>query len=247
MVTFTHSHTHIHQELWFAALEAFSGTSSPGAVVLSQLMVPGQLCLSSLCQALAAHGAALTETEAASASQAQLAARISGAVELIRARAPTHGLARCWHSLFASYCQAWSQQHGALALFGAPGGWIGCVRAGGLATVLRRPTPAESLLSERRPKALGQLLQSLGSHGTSGVPGGAAAVSKVFMCLCSIGGMLGQPALRLMTHLAMEGERGQPDVCLWAAAAAFVAAAAAFVAAAAAAVPHRLLYTGTFA
>lgn len=58
--------------MWSCALAAFSESTSPAEQVLGQLLVPGQLCLTSLRQALAYHGSQLTEQEAASASLAQL-------------------------------------------------------------------------------------------------------------------------------------------------------------------------------
>jgi hypothetical protein len=86
-------------------------------------------------------------------------ARITGAVELIKAKYPSYSSARCWHALFASYCEAWQQQHALLGLFSAAGGWTGVVRAGGMLCVLRRPSPAEVLLAESSIKTLGDVLQ----------------------------------------------------------------------------------------
>lgn len=75
------------------------------------------------------------------------------------ARSPSHSPVRCWHALFASYCDSWQQQHGLLAFYAAPGGWLGAVRAGGLLTVLRRPSPAEVLLQESSPAVLEDVMQ----------------------------------------------------------------------------------------
>jgi hypothetical protein len=86
-------------------------------------------------------------------------ARITAAVELIKAKFPAYSPARCWHALFASYCEAWQQQHALLGLFAAAGGWLGVVRAGGMLSVLRRPSAAEVLLAENNIKALGEVLQ----------------------------------------------------------------------------------------
>lgn len=86
-------------------------------------------------------------------------ARITAAVELIKAKYPTYSAARCWHSLFATYCEVWQQQHAVLGLYVAPGGWLGAVRAGGLVSVLRKPSPAEVLLMESSQTALSNILQ----------------------------------------------------------------------------------------
>jgi hypothetical protein len=153
------------QELWCCALAAANPSSSSSnaaaaaSQVLGQLLVPGQLCLSSLVAALAYHGAQLSEAEAAAASLNQLQARITAAVEVIKTKFPAYSAARCWHVLFASYCEAWQQQHALLGLFGAAGGWLGVVRAGGMLSVLRKPSPPEVLLAENNIKALGDVLQ----------------------------------------------------------------------------------------
>jgi hypothetical protein len=69
------------QELWCCALAAANPSSSSSSSaaaasqVLGQLLVPGQLCLSSLVAALAYHGAQMSEAEAAAASLSQLQVR----------------------------------------------------------------------------------------------------------------------------------------------------------------------------
>lgn len=50
-------------------------------------------------------------------------------------------------------------------------------------------------------------LQVVGSQGTSGIPGGAAALAKVRLCLSAVSDILGQPAMRVMTQLVMAGEQ----------------------------------------
>jgi hypothetical protein len=65
------------QELWCCALAAAnpsssSSSSAAASQVLGQLLVPGQVCLSSLVAALAYHGAQMSEAEAAAASLSQL-------------------------------------------------------------------------------------------------------------------------------------------------------------------------------
>ncbi|WIA18883.1 hypothetical protein OEZ85_003556 [Tetradesmus obliquus] len=202
------------EELWCSALEAANPSSSSSSnaaasQVLGQLLVPGQLCLSSLAAALAYHGAQMSEAEAAAASLSQLQGRISAAVQFIQARFPAYSPARCWHALFASYCEAWQQQHALLGLFGAAGGWLGVVRAGGLLSVLRRPSAPEVLLAESNIKALGEVLQVAGAAGSSRdarpIPGGAAELAKVRLCLSMLGELLGQPAMRVMTQAVMAG------------------------------------------
>jgi hypothetical protein len=88
-------------------------------------------------------------------------ARIKAAVEVIAARNPSWPRARCWHTLFAKYCELWQQQHGLIGLWAAPqgGAWLGCVRAGGLLTVLRPPSPAERLGQASTPAGLKDVLQ----------------------------------------------------------------------------------------
>lgn len=87
-----------------------------------------------------------------------LQACITAAVQLIQARNPSYSPARCWHMLFARYCEVWQQQHALLGLWASNGGWMGAVRAGGLLTVLRGVTPAEALAQESTPSALKQVI-----------------------------------------------------------------------------------------
>eukprot|EP00775_Hariotina_reticulata_P002524 gene2524-2826_t len=206
----------MREEMWSAALATCPAAITPGSHVLSQLLVPGQLCGSTLVQALDLHGARVSEQEVAAASLQQLQALISGTVELIMARYPSYGPARCWNMLFSSYCDLWQQQHGLQGLFVAPGGWCGLLRAGGMMTVLRKATPAEALQQECSAAALGEVLQlgalkiftlqAVGASGiSSGIPGGAAAVAKVGLCLAAVADVLGDPALRVMTQLVMAG------------------------------------------
>jgi hypothetical protein len=73
--------TNAVQELWCCALAAANPSSSSSSAaasqVLGQLLVPGQVCLSSLVAALAYHGAQMNEAEAAAASLSQLQVRMS--------------------------------------------------------------------------------------------------------------------------------------------------------------------------
>lgn len=84
---------------------------------------------------------------------------ITAAVQLIQARHPSYSSARCWHMLFAKYCELWQQQHALLALWANAGGWVGAVRAGGMLTVLRGVTPAEALGQETIPSVLKQVME----------------------------------------------------------------------------------------
>jgi hypothetical protein len=84
---------------------------------------------------------------------------ITAAVQLIQARHPSYSPGRCWHMLFAKYCELWQQQHTLLGLWASGGGWVGAVRAGGLLTVLRGVTPAEALGQETMPSVLKQVLE----------------------------------------------------------------------------------------
>jgi ADP-ribose pyrophosphatase YjhB (NUDIX family) len=88
-----------------------------------------------------------------------LQACITAAVQLIHARNPAFTPARCWHTLFAKYCELWQQQHPLMGLWASPGGWVGAVRAGGLLTVLRGVTPAEALAQETRPSVLKHVME----------------------------------------------------------------------------------------
>lgn len=87
---------------------------------------------------------------------------ITAAVQLIHARNPAYTSARCWHTLFAKYCELWQQQHPLMGLWASPGGWVGAVRAGGLLTVLRGVTPAEALAQETRPSVLKHIMEVCG-------------------------------------------------------------------------------------
>lgn len=84
---------------------------------------------------------------------------ITAAVQLIQARHPSYSPARCWHMLFAKYCELWQQQHVLMGLWANTGGWVGAVRAGGLLTVLRAVTPAEALGQETVPAVLKHVME----------------------------------------------------------------------------------------
>ena len=84
---------------------------------------------------------------------------ITAAVQLIQARNPAYSAARCWHVLFAKYCELWQQQHPLMALWADAAGWSGAVRAGGLLTVLRGVTPAEALSHESAPAVLKHVMR----------------------------------------------------------------------------------------
>jgi hypothetical protein len=60
------------QEIWSAALATCPSAITPASHVLSQLLVPGQLCVSTLVQALDLHGARVSEQEVAASSLQQL-------------------------------------------------------------------------------------------------------------------------------------------------------------------------------
>lgn len=84
---------------------------------------------------------------------------ITAAVQVIQAKNPGFSTARCWHTMFAKYCEIWQQQHPLMGLWSAPGGWVGAVRAGGLLTVLRGVTPAEVLAHESTPGVLQRVME----------------------------------------------------------------------------------------
>lgn len=112
---------------------------------------------------------------------------IRAAAESIAAKHPTYSPARCWHDLFVTYLQVWQQQHGLVSLIGLPNSsWLGCLRAGGMLTVLREASPPERL---QQPGVLA-------SHTAEGV---------VQSCLQGIRDVLGQPALLVMINLVMAG------------------------------------------
>lgn len=70
-------------------MTAFPGTAGVAEQALAHIMAPGQLCRSSLRDALAFHGAQMTHVEADTASLDQLKAQVHATVQTLARRYDT--------------------------------------------------------------------------------------------------------------------------------------------------------------
>lgn len=85
----------------------------------------------------------------------QLRPLLVSVADAIQQQYPADSSTACWQRLLSTYRERWHRAHGLLGLLQAPSGkFLGCMRAGMLLTVLRRPSPVE-LLAAGHPVELG--------------------------------------------------------------------------------------------